>query len=94
MVYDEKGKFFTQVIPKQPIQVIVQTSHDLIHGILYARHDARLKDEFNNVSERFIAVTDVTVYDLQNNEKYRTGFLLLNIEHILWIIPQEELAEK
>ncbi len=94
MVYDDKGKIFTQVIPKQPIQVIVETTHDLIHGTLYARHDARLKDEFNSVAERFVAVTEATVYDLQKIEKYRASFLLLNIEHIVWIIPQDELTEQ
>lgn len=92
MVYDEKGKIFTQVIPKQPIHVIAQTANNLIRGTVYARPTARLKDEINDGQERFLAVTEATIYDLQNVEQYRASFLLLNIENIIWLIPQDELV--
>jgi hypothetical protein len=91
MVYDEKGKIFTQVIPKQPIHVVVQTVHNLIEGSVHARPNQRLKDEINEGRDRFLAVTDATVFDLQKVELFRTSFLLLNLENIIWIIPQDEI---
>ena len=93
MVYDEKGKIFTQVIPKQPIQVVIQTMQNLIMGTVYARPNARLKDEINEGKEQFLAVTEAVVYDLQKVEQYRAGFLLLNIVNIIWIIPQDEIIK-
>lgn len=92
MEYDEKGKIFTQVITKQPYQVVIQTIHNLIQGTVYARPNARLKDEVNEGGERFLAVTDATVFDFQKVEQYRANFLLLNIENIIWLIPHDEMV--
>jgi len=47
----------------------------------------RLKDELNG-QERFLAVTDAVVNDLQNNQLYQAGFLAVNVDQIIWIIPQ------
>lgn len=92
MHHDEKGKFFTRVISKSPVSAVIQTAQNIIHGTIHVRPDARLKDDINELGEHFLAVTDATIYDLQNVVLYRATFLVLNVDHITWIIPQDELA--
>ena len=89
--YDDKGKIFTEVIPKENIPVIIQTTVNRIEGFFHARYDNRLKDELNNqVDEQFMAITDAVVYDADGKELYRTKFLALNRNSIIWLIPQNE----
>lgn len=88
--YDEKGKIFTQVVSKQPIKVTIQTVQNVIRGSVHVRQDSRIKDELDH-QEHFLAVTDAVVYNQQEQELYRTGFLLINVSHIIWVIPEEEI---
>ena len=90
--YDEKGKIFTQVVSKQPVMVMIHTAQNIIHGSIHVRPDLRLKDELNGQREHFLAVTDAVIFDTQKNELYRSNFMLLNIDQIVWIIPNEEMA--
>lgn len=97
--YDEKGKIFTEIIPKESVRVVVQTVTNRIVGYFHARSDNRLKDELNNIrDEQFIAITDATVLDAQGDELYRSDFLALNRSHIVWLIPidaeEQEGAEE
>ena len=46
--YDEKGKYYTNVIQKVPVPCMVQTTTNLIRGLIHVRHDERLKDELEN----------------------------------------------
>jgi hypothetical protein len=89
--YDEKGKIFTQVVSKHPVQVIIRTMQNTIQGTIYIRPDSRVKDDLNN-SDRFLAVTNAVIYGDQKEELYRTGFLVVNTSHIIWVIPEEEIA--
>lgn len=86
--YDEKGKIFTQVVNKRPVQVTIQTIQTLIRGTIHVRQDSRVKDELNQ-DERFLAVTDAVVYNQQEQELYKTNFLVINVNHIIWAIPEE-----
>jgi hypothetical protein len=87
--YDEKGKIFTRVVSKEPVQVMIQTAQNMIRGLIHVRLNERTKDELNE-SEGFIAVTDATIFNLQNEEMYRVKFMLVNIHQIIWVIPEEE----
>ena len=88
--YDEKGKFFTDVITKERVPVIIQTTTNRIHGMIHVRHESRLKDELNN-EETFMAVTDVTIYDLSGKEQeYQRGFLAINRASIVWLVLAAE----
>lgn len=89
--YDEKGKIFTQVVSKHPVKVTIQTIQNVIHGSVHVRQDVRIKDELNE-PEHFLAVTDAVVYNQQEQELYRTSFLVVNTNHIIWVIPEEEIA--
>ncbi len=86
--YDEKGKIFTQVVSKQPVPVVIQTHTNLIKGTFHVRTDHRVKDEVNE-QEHFVAVTNAVVYDHQNTELYKAPFLIVNTDHIIWLIPDE-----
>ncbi len=89
--YDDKGKIFTQVVSKQPVLVTIQTVNNVIRGAIHVRRDARLKDELND-SDRFLAVTEAVVYNLSNEELYHSNFLVLNLDQIVWVIPEEEIT--
>jgi hypothetical protein len=91
----DKGKIFTNVITKKPVPVTIQTKTQLIHGELYVRIGERLKDEINS-AEQFLAVTNAVVFDHLNEEKeqYRCHFLLVNIEQIIWLIPDDEIDHR
>jgi len=88
--YDEKGKFFTDIVTKNPIPVVAQTLIHRIEGSVFLREDERLKDALNQDS-RFIAMGDVTVSTLKGRERYQSKFLLVNTEHIIWIIESEDI---
>jgi hypothetical protein len=84
--YDDKGKFYTDIISKKNVPVRIQTLHNRIEGIVHIRRGERLKDELNT-SELFLAVTDAVIYDNDINELYRIDFLALNRNNIIWIFP-------
>lgn len=87
--FDEKGKIYTNVIPKLPVSVILQTDLHRIKGYLHIRPDERIKDELNR-SEKFIAITGAVISDIQGNVLYRCEFLTLNSDQIHWLIPEED----
>lgn len=90
--FEEKGKIFTQVVTKEPIEVIMQTTNGTIHGKVHVRLDERLKDELDNTSG-FIAVTDAEIHFPDPNKAViHTHFMAVNITHIVWVTPKEELS--
>ncbi|MBE0698910.1 MAG: hypothetical protein IH586_18490 [Anaerolineaceae bacterium] len=88
--YDEKGKIFTQVVAKQPVNVSIQTAQQIIQGIIYIRPGMRIKDEING-QEPFLAVTDAVILNSDQHELFRTKFLVVNVEHIVWIMPLDDI---
>jgi hypothetical protein len=89
-VYDSKGKIFTNVVSKQAIEVIIQMPSQQVRGNIHVRAGERMKDELDS-AEIFMAVTDATVFDSNGEELYKTEFIVVNRDHIVWIIPEEEL---
>ena len=90
--YDEKGKFYTDVITKDPIAAVLQTTFHKIEGTVYARPTKRLKDEIN-ISDQFIAVSDATVYDLSGQVVQQCKFMLVNRDQLLWMIPLDDQGD-
>jgi hypothetical protein len=91
--YDEKGKYFTEVVPKDHLRAVIQTTSHRLHGTIHVSHGERILDELNR-SISFIAVTDVTIYSLSGELLYRREFLSLNRDHIVWIIPEGDLSSQ
>jgi uncharacterized membrane protein affecting hemolysin expression len=85
--YDENGKIFTDVITKEPVQVVIQTTTmQRINGKMFVSPHERVKDELNH-AERFLAVKDASVYDQQGNLIRQCTFIAVNRDQIAWLIP-------
>ena len=87
--YDDKGKYYTNIIIKDRIPSIIQTSTHQIRGNLHIRTDERISDEFNQ-GEKFAAITDAEIFDLHGNKLLDAEFMLLNRDRVIWIIPDED----
>ncbi len=87
--YNDKGKFFTNVITKDTVPAIMQTLVTRVRGNLHVRVNERVRDELNR-EEQFLAVTDAVIYDLKGQRLYETDFVLVNRDHVIWIIPDDE----
>ena len=88
MRYNDKGKFFTDRITKDAVPAIIQTLAHRIEGDLYARLEERFIDALNK-DEQFIAVTDAVVYNARGQQLYQSDFLVVNRDHVVWMIPKE-----
>lgn len=87
--YDDKGKYYTNVIHKVPVPAIVQTTTALVRGLVHVRQDERLKDELEN-DERFLAMTEVTVTDQNGNITFNGPFLAIQKQQVVWVMPVHE----
>jgi hypothetical protein len=68
---------------------IIQTTTNLIRGLIHVRQDERLKDELE-IDERFLAVTDVSVMNAEGKEIYTSPFLAVQKDQIVWVMPLKE----
>lgn len=91
--YDEKGKIFTEIISKIPIQATIQTTTHLMRGRLHVRRDQRIKDELD-VNENFIALTDVSVLGPDGQTLFQAPFMAVRRSHIVWVIPEQDNREE
>ncbi len=90
--YDEKGKFFTDVISKIPVDAVVQTSSQLVRGKVHVRQGERLKDELDR-DELFLAMTDATVLGPSGEVQYNAPFLAVRRSQIIWVMPDENKSK-
>jgi hypothetical protein len=91
--YDEKGKYYTDVISKDVVFAHIQTHAHQIHGFVHVRKGERLSDEINEINP-FMAVTNAEICNLQGEVLYTSKFLLVNRSHIIWLMPIDESIEK
>jgi hypothetical protein len=87
---DAKGKTYTDVVRKDDLRVLIQTSANLVHGRMYLRPGLRLKDELNSQAENFLALTEAEVYSATGQVLVRSQFLTINKAHVVWVRPEEE----
>ena len=90
--YDNKGKFFTDIISKNPLDVIVQTATHLVQGTIHIRKDERLKDELDRV-ELFLALTEASILNAEGKTLYTNDFIAIHRDQIVWVIPNERAEE-
>ena len=91
--FEEKGKIFTPKITKDQREVIIQTTTQKIRGFFHVQMDLRLLDELNE-SNHFLALTDVEILDANENVIYKSNFLAINTDQIIWVLPSDEIIEK
>jgi len=87
--YDEKGKFFTEVISKEAIPATVQTVAQRIEGSIHVRLNGRITDELDR-DEPFLPMTSAKVFDQEGRMQYECDFTSIRRSQIVWIIPGEE----
>jgi len=90
--YDDKGKFYTEYISKNAVLAVIQTLTHRITGKIFIRVGERLSDELNQ-SDQFLAVTEATIFDDQDEVSYKGDFITVNRDHIIWIMPEELPAQ-
>jgi len=90
---DAKGKTYTDIVHKDEVAALIQTTANLIHGHIYLRAGLRLKDELNGTAEQFIAVTNAEVYNANGQVLVRSDFLTVNKHEIIWVRPDEDTVE-
>jgi hypothetical protein len=87
---DTTGTNYAEIVRKNTVWALIQTTTSLIHGVVYARPPLRLKDDLNVTGEQFIAVTDAEVYNAAGQVLVRAEFMAVNKAHIIWIRPDED----
>jgi hypothetical protein len=90
--YDEKGKIFTDIVSKIPVNAIIQTTTHLIRGRVHVRRDQRIKDELDQ-NEKFLALTDVSVLGPDGQALFQSPFLAVQRSHIIWVLPKQKPEE-
>lgn len=91
--FDEKGKFFTEIISKAEIPVTIQTTTNLVRGLVFVKQGERLSDEVNS-AVHFIAVVNATIFDNTGEKRYVCEFLAINRDHIIWLMPDNGDLDK
>ena len=92
--FEGKGKIYPQVISKSPIKFIMQTTMHQILGMLHVRVGDRVKDELDT-ADHFLAVTNADLFDISGtNLVYKTNFMAINVNQIIWVIPEKELVNE
>jgi hypothetical protein len=87
--FDEKGKFFTDLVPKIAIHAVLKTTAQLVRGNVHVREGERLKDELDR-DEPFIAVTDAVILGEDGQVQFQAPFLAVQRSQVIWVFPDEE----
>jgi len=90
--FDDKGKIFTEVVPKVTIPAVVQTTEQLIRGYIHVRRDERLKDELDR-DELFLAITDAKILGPNGETLHQTRFLAVRRTQIVWVFPSHDTED-
>jgi hypothetical protein len=91
--YDEKGKYYTDIVKKIPVPVALQTVTHLVRGLVHVREGERLKNELER-AEAFLAVTNASVYGADNKALFTMPFMAVQRTQIVWIMPVDEEEQK
>jgi hypothetical protein len=91
--FDEKGKYYTDVVTKDVVQCQIQTVTHRIRGFVHVHKGERLSDEINQAN-LFLAVTNAEIFTLEGKIVYTSNFLAINLEHIIWLMPIEETQDR
>ena len=91
--YDEKGKFYTDIVKKQPVSVVIQTAIHVVRGLVHVRDGERLKNELER-DEIFLAVTSAVIYSTEDKVLYNVPFLAVQRSQVIWIMPVDEEEQK
>ena len=81
-------------IQKEQKQIVAYPYHYKIKGKVFTPPGARLSDFISGLGQKkFIPVVDAVVTDIFGNEICKTGFLELNKDEIIFLLPESELEK-
>ena len=81
------------VIKKRPIEIVIQTTKQLIRGKFHVRGVMRVIDEMT-FEDKFIAITDAEIINPNGRVLFHTKFVALNRQEIVWMAPEEDIISK
>lgn len=87
--YDEKGKYYTDVVATHAVAATLQTTTHQLRGFVHLRSGDRLKDELDRAGT-FLALTDAVVLGAGGEEVCRSGFLAVGRAQIVWVTAAED----
>lgn len=90
--YDDKGKYFTDIVTKVAVPATIQTTTHLLRGRIHVRRDQRFKDELD-LNEHFLAITDVSIIGTDGQILFQTPFLAVQRTQIVWVMPEQNKQE-
>jgi hypothetical protein len=91
--FDDKGKFYTEIISKVTVPAMIQTTRHRIQGLVHIRPNSRFKDELDN-DEPFLAVTGAKILNEAAEVLFEADFISIRREQIVWVIPYEEMTQE
>ena len=89
--FDDKGKFYTDIVAKVAVPATIQTITHRISGLVHIRPYERFKDELDR-DEPFLAVTSAIVFGEQGEIVFQAEFLSVRRSQIVWVMPEEQNA--
>ncbi len=90
--FDEKGKFFTDIIQKEPVWVTLQLATNRIHGLIHIRNESRIKEELDDTAT-FLPVTQAEIFSVDGSQHlFSTRFLAINKGQIIWLTSDNDAA--
>ena len=87
--FDEKGKFFTDVVTKIAVHAVIQTTNQVVRGNVHVRQGERLKDELDH-DDLFLAVTDAIILGPEGQILFQSPFLAVRRSQIVWVLPDQD----
>jgi hypothetical protein len=91
--FDDKGKFYTEIISKVTVPAMIQTTRHRIQGLVHIRPNSRFKDELDN-DEPFLAVTGAKILNEAAEVLFEADFISIRRDQIVWVIPYEERTQE
>ncbi len=91
--FDEKGKFYTNVVTKISIPATIQTTSQLVRGEVHVRKGERLKDELDR-DELFLALTNAAIIGADGQVQFEAPFLAIKRSQIVWVLPMQNEADE
>jgi hypothetical protein len=89
ITYDDKGKYFTEVVSKVGIMATVQTVTQRIEGLIHVRLNERISDELER-DDAFLPVTAAKIFDANGRLQDECEFMSVRRSQIVWIVPRVE----
>ncbi len=89
--FNDKGKYFTDIISKVAVPAIIQTTLHRIEGSIHVRLDGRVKDELDQ-NQPFLAVTGAKIYNSDGTLLHQADFMTIARRQIIWVVPSDDTA--